>query len=97
MALQRFLDVCRFVRSARAGVYRTGEICHLEGGPLAASAHNHDALRTPLVAPAEWYFLSLVMFIDVLDDLHYCWPPLPSPRGEIQSLVIFACGGSEAN
>src|SRR5829696_1257225 len=97
MVLQRFFDVRRFVRSARAGVYRTGVVRHLEGSPPAASAHNHDALRAPLVAPAEWHLLSLVMFIEVLDNLHYCWPPLLSPSGEIQSLVSFASAACEAN
>src|SRR5918997_2216449 len=85
------------VRSALASEHRIAELRHLEGSPLAALAHNHDALRTPLVDLAEWHLLSLVMFIEVLHNLHYCWPPLLSPLGEIQSLVRFACGGSEAN
>src|SRR5215212_263064 len=81
MALQLFFDACRFLRSARAGVYRTGEVLHLEGSPLAASAHNHNTLRTPLVDLAEWHLLLLVMFLNVLHDLHCYWPPLLAPTG----------------
>jgi hypothetical protein len=68
MTLQLLLDACNTVRAALASGHRIAEGRHLEGSPLAASAHNHYALRAPLVASAEWYLLNLVMFIEVFDD-----------------------------